>query len=125
MFVLSAMFGTLVSTAHAASLDQWGQNGPGVAQMWQTIRNTLYTQQDPVTALSGAVTNFIFPLVGAGALIMVLYAGLRMITGEGKDESWTKAKEIILYALLGVVLAVLASVIIGYFATVFFPVLFT
>ena len=125
MSFLSSLAGLLIPAAHAATLDTWGGAGPGVAAMWQTIRNTLYTQQDPVQATSGAIINFVFPLVGAAALIMVLYAGLKMITGQGKDEAWTKAKEIIAYALIGVVLAVLATVIISYFATVLFPLLFT
>lgn len=116
--------GLVLDTAHAASIDTWGNGGAGVSQMWSTIRGTLYTNTDPVNALSTATVGFVFPLIGGVAVLAVLYAGIKMISGQGKEESFSKAKEIIYYALGGVLLAMLATAIVGYFGTVFFPTLF-
>jgi len=122
--LLALLTGLFLDTAHAANLDNWGNGGAGVSQMWSAIRGTLYTNADPVSALSGATIGFVFPLIGGAAVLAILYAGIRMITGQGKEESFSKAKEIIYYALGGVILAMLATAIVGYFGTVFFPTLF-
>lgn len=122
MSVLSFLIGLVTPVAHAANLDNWGAENSGVAQMWSMIRGTLYTQQDPVAGLSAATIGFVFPLIGASAVLVILYAGIKMIWGRGKDESVSKAKEIIFYALIGVILAILAVTIVGFFANVFLPV---
>lgn len=124
MHLLSSLIGLCITTAHAASLDDWGRGGAGVSGMWSAIRGTLYTRTDPVAGLSSATVGFFFPLIGGAAVLMVLYAGIKMITGQGKEESFSKAKDIIYYALGGVILAMLATAIVGYFASVFFPTLF-
>lgn len=125
MTFLLFLAGLLIDTAHAANLDNWGAGGAGVSGMWNAIRGTLYTRTDPVAGLSTATIGFFFPMIGGVAVLMVLYAGIKMITGQGKEDSFSKAKEIIYYALGGVILAMLATAIVGFFGTVFFPTLFT
>jgi hypothetical protein len=121
MSFLFSIFGLLITPAHAA-LENWGSQNSGVSAMWEMIRGTVYTQQDPVAALSAATINFVFPLIGGAAVLMVLYAGIKMIWGRGSDESFTQAKTIVMYALGGVMLAVLAAAIVGFFANVFLPI---
>jgi H+/Cl- antiporter ClcA len=124
MSFLSFLIGLIVPVAHAGNLDTWGAENSGVAAMWSMIRSTLYTQDDPVAGLSESAIGFVFPLVGACAVLVVLYAGIKMIWGRGKDDSVTKAKDMIFYALMGVVLAVLAATIVGFVSNVFLPTLF-
>lgn len=123
MRILLFIAGLLPSTAYA-NLDTWGNGGAGIAEMWATIRGTLFTRQDPVQSFSEATINFVFPMIGAVAVLLVMYAGIKMIIGQGDDSAVSEAKEIIYYALGGVLLATIATAIIGYFGTVFFPVLF-
>lgn len=121
MQLLSAIVGFLATRAHAAD-DIWGTENAGVRAMWQRIRGTVYDQSDLgggnlVDSLSSAIRNFVFPMVGGAAVILIIYAGLKLVTGRGKDETLSEAKTITMYALLGVVLAVLATVVIGYVGT--------
>lgn len=124
MSFLSTLIGLLVTHAYAANVDSLGSGGAGVDGMWQKIRGTLYTQQDPVTALSSAIITFLLSIIGGVAVLLVIYASIKIVTGQGKDESISEAKDIIYYALLGIVLAILAAAIVGFFGGVFFPTLF-
>lgn len=119
MSLLSFAIGILVPLAHAQ--DKWGGNAPGVAEMWSRISESLFTRANPVTAITGNVVAFLFPLIGAAAVILIIYAGIRMIMGEGKDEVINQAKTIVLYALVGVILAILSTTIVIYFAQTFLP----
>lgn len=118
------LIGLLPSRVFAASLDQWGASNPGVAGMWQKIRGTLYTQQDPVAALTGATVNFVFPLIGSAAVLLVIYAAIKIIASQGKEDAISDAKKIIMDALIGVILGLLATSVVLFFAQEFFPALF-
>lgn len=119
MFLPSLIAGYLIPVAHAQ--DKWGNNAPGVSEMWKMISESLFTQANPVTAITTNVVAFLFPLIGAAAVILIIYAGIKMITGQGKDDTITQAKTIVLYALVGVILAILSSTIVLYFAQTFLP----
>lgn len=121
MHLFSSIAGLLISRAHAAQ-DIWGAENAGVQAMWQQIRSSVFDESDLgggnlVSSISQAIINFVLPMVGGAAVVLIIYAGLKMIAGRGKDETLAEAKTITLYALLGVVLAVLATVIIGYAGT--------
>ncbi|MDO8468431.1 MAG: hypothetical protein Q7S29_01600 [Candidatus Peribacter sp.] len=62
--------------------------------------------------LAGRTATFIFQLVGGGAVLAVLYASVKLVTGgeAAKDE----AKKIIEYALGGLVLAIMGWSVITY-----------
>lgn len=120
MYLPSALAGFLVTRAHAQ--DIWGTENPGVQGMWAQIRSSVFDESDLaggnlVESFTNAVIFFVFPLIGGAAVLLLIYAGIKMISGQGKDESFTEAKTIIFYALAGVVLAVLAATIIGYAVT--------
>lgn len=120
MSLLLTLLGMLIPSAHAA-LDDWGSDNPGVQAMWEGIRGVLYTRDDPVASLVGATILFIYPLIGGVALLIILYAGVRIITSQGKEDVISNAKNMILYALIGVVLGMMSSTVIAYFADTFFP----
>ena len=71
-------------------------------------------QQGIATAV-GIVSNVILFTIGPAAVLVILYASARIVTSGGNDETVRKAmKEIILYALLGLMLAILSSTIINF-----------
>ncbi len=53
-------------------------------------------------------------IVGAASVIMIIYGALRFITSGGNSDSAKSARSIIIYALVGLVLALLANVIISF-----------
>lgn len=56
----------------------------------------------------------IFTILGALAFLMVIISGLRYITARGNPESITKAKNNIMYSLIGLAIVILASTIVNY-----------
>lgn len=54
------------------------------------------------------VANILLFLVGAIAVIMLIIGGLRYVTSNGQDANVTGAKNTIMYAIIGIVVAFLA-----------------
>lgn len=54
------------------------------------------------------VTNVLLFVVGALAVIMIIFGGIRYVTSGGNASSVTAAKNTILYAIVGLIIAFLA-----------------
>lgn len=59
------------------------------------------------------VTNWIFLILMGIAVIMVIIGGFFMVTAAGNPEGFAKGRTLIIYALVGVVVALLAKFIPG------------
>ncbi len=117
MRFLLVLIGLLPSVAHAQTLRNAG-GGPGVSSMWNQICNTLpcVANGGLLNAFANAVINFLFPLVSAVAVCLVIYAGILIVTSNGSEDKIGEAKKIIMYACAGVVLALMTDAIIGFVA---------
>lgn len=60
------------------------------------------------------VTNFVLGLAGAIAVIMIVVGGIMYATSAGNDQQVAKAKNTILGAVVGLIIAVLAYSIISF-----------
>ena len=110
-----------IGTAHA----QVG-SGPGVDEMWEKICGALPYCDLGTNApkfFSQRIVDFVFPLIVAAAVCVIVYAGIKMITGG--EEGFAEAKGIITYAAIGIVLAVLTSSIFIFIGSFLLPLLFT
>lgn len=116
------LLGSLSPTlAIAANLNDVGKAtiSPNYAKpMWDDICSILpYCGKGDqgVQIATGIVSKVILWTIGPAAVLVILYAAIRMVTSAGNDETVRKSmKEIILYALLGLILAVLADTIISF-----------
>lgn len=63
-------------------------------------------------ALLIAVINWFLGLVGLLAVLMLIYGGFRYLTSGGNEESTTKAKNTIIYAIIGIVIVILSYAIV-------------
>lgn len=63
--------------------------------------------------------NLMLFIIGAVAVIMIIYGGFRYIISGGNSSNVTTAKNTILYAIIGVVVAILAYAIINFVVTNF------
>lgn len=98
----------------------------GLAQVGAGTANAVWAQVctmlpycgggfDGVKVITTIVSNVILWMIGPAAVIIILYASIRLVTSGGNDETVRKSlKEIILYALLGLILAILADTIVKY-----------
>ena len=77
------------------------------------------TSQDTVGGLTQNVITTLFVILGSIAVIMIVIGGIRYTTSNG-DASQTKAaKDTILYAVIGLVVAIMAYAIVSFTLTQF------
>ena len=106
--------GYTVSLAYATSTfaSAADEIGKGAGATGQTGGQTL-TQQITI------VTNILLFLIGTIAVIAIIIGGIRYTTSNG-DASQTKAaKDTILYAVVGLVVAIMAYAIVNWVVTLF------
>jgi hypothetical protein len=60
------------------------------------------------------IVNLLSVLVGFVAVVMIILGGFRYITSGGNSENVTKAKNTILYGIIGLVIVALAQVIVQF-----------
>ena len=117
MNTLSLILGWLVPIASAKTLETAGQGGVGIDAMWSSICSVLPCSvqgPDLVSFFGAKIVRFIFPMVSVVAVIMVIYAGIKIVTSDGSDDKVSEAKKIIMYAVGGVILSMLATAILNF-----------
>ena len=70
---------------------------------------------DPKTITVNLINYALF-FIGALALIFVIYGGVLFVTSGGDADKTTKARNTLLYAVIGVVVVVLAYAIVNWAA---------
>jgi hypothetical protein len=75
------------------------------------------SKSNPLTGKDGLllkITNIIAVIAGIAAVIIIILSGLRMVTSGGSSEDVAGARRSIIYALIGLVVIVVARTLIGY-----------
>ena len=70
------------------------------------------------TVTNGTISNLLqiaFGIIGAVAVLYIVIAALQLITSGGNPESAKKARETIIYAVIGLIVAVSAEAIVTFF----------
>jgi hypothetical protein len=73
------------------------------------------------TGIFTSVTNVMLFIVGAISVIMIVIGGLRYVVSGGNSSNVTAARNTILYAIVGLVVAMLAYALINFVITSFLP----
>lgn len=60
------------------------------------------------------ITRFVAVIVGVASIIMIMLGGYTYITSNGDPQKTNAAKDTILYAVIGLVIAAAAGLIIGF-----------
>jgi amino acid transporter len=68
---------------------------------------------DIVNLVIGNATSLALSLAGGIAIAFIIYAGFTYMTAYGNEARATQAKTIMLYAIIGLVIIILARVIYG------------
>ena len=81
--------------------------------------NSVNTGNGPtnLTGTGGAFTtivNVLLFIIGAVSVIMLIYGGIRYTTSGGNANSVTAAKNTIMYAIVGLVIAIFAFAIVNF-----------
>ena len=72
------------------------------------------SKQDDADKLIKNVINVLFYLVGIIAVIMIIIGGIRYTTSNGDASQIKSAKDTVLYAVVGIVVAILAYAIVNF-----------
>lgn len=67
------------------------------------------------------ITNTLLFIVGALAVIMIIFGGIRYATSGGNSSSVTAAKNTVLYAIVGLIIAFLAFAAVNWVLSVLLP----
>jgi hypothetical protein len=62
----------------------------------------------------GAIVNTLLFLIGVAAVIVIILGGVTYTTSAGSEEAVKRAKNMITYAVIGLVLAISAYAIVNY-----------
>jgi len=60
------------------------------------------------------IINYFLGLLGLVAVAFLIYAGILMVTAGGNDEQVTKARKVIMYAVIGIVIILLSYTIVTF-----------
>lgn len=60
------------------------------------------------------IVNILLFILGAVAVVMIVIGGIRYTTSNGDSSSLTSAKNTILYAVVGLVIAIMAYAIVNF-----------
>lgn len=85
-------------------------------------RNTAVCQAsgtDDATNTAQDVVNILLLLIGAVSVIMIVIGGFKYVTSNGDQNNITSAKNTILYAVIGLIVAIMASAIVNFVVTQF------
>ncbi len=95
-----------LSTAHAATAAESIKQGS----------DKVGGSDNKVTLEQGIknVVNVLLFLIGAIAVIMIIIGGLRYVTSNGDASATKGAKDTILYAVIGIIVAILAYAIVNF-----------
>lgn len=67
-----------------------------------------------IAAVFRTVTNILLFLVGAVAVIMLVVGGFKYVTSNGDQNAITSAKNTILYAIIGIIVAFMAFAAVNF-----------
>lgn len=86
--------------------------GAGTAQSGATSVSSGLANN--LTAQVTVIINILIFIIGLVAVIMLIVGGFRYVFSQGNEKSVQGAKDTILYAIIGIVVAVLAFAIVNF-----------
>lgn len=108
--ILSAVFVLSIATAPlVGAFDATVQDGADAARGSQQTADLFGS-----TGIFRTITNVLLFVLGAVSVIMIIIGGLRYVISGGNSTAVTAAKNTILYAIVGVIVALLAYAIINF-----------
>ena len=112
--ITGVSIGMLVIGTPIASADTIGQGGApgGVNAAKGTVVTTNFASGDG--SLIQKIINIMLYAIGVLSVIMLIFGGLRYVISGGQKEAVTAAKNTILYAVVGLLIAVFAYAFIHF-----------
>mgnify|MGYP004496626263 CR=1 FL=1 len=115
VFALVALFTPITPSASAQETCESGSAGGAQAGI-ECARgvNTPGELFDGPGSIFTTIVNVLLFLIGAISVIMLIYGGIRYTTSGGNSANVTAAKNTILYAIVGLIIAFLAFAVVNW-----------
>jgi len=110
------------ATAQALDVNRFLCLGINLGDSEKCPTNSEADLEDPdstIQRLSKDVVDVLSLIVGVVSVIMIIIGGLRYITSSGDSGNVTNAKNTILYAVVGLIIVILAQVIVSFIVAQF------
>lgn len=85
----------------------------------ETVGGSTSNSEQEVNNLITKIINIFSWVVGVTSVIMIIYGGFAFVTSAGNSEKAARARSIILYALIGIVIVVVAQVLVRFVISFF------
>jgi hypothetical protein len=115
LLLLSIMFISLLAPHYAIAFDPFSK----VCNEGDAVNSSVCTGRgsgtNPITGTDGVITrvaNLLSIIGGIIAVIIIMLAGLKLITSTGESQKINEARNAVLYASIGLVVIVTARLII-------------
>lgn len=112
--VMSVLVLTALTPVYAENITQQACQATGAQG---TSSACINQTDDPITGPQGIIKraiNLLSILVGVASVIVIMVAGFSFITSQGEPAALSKAKNSLIFAVIGIVIVVLAQVIAGF-----------
>ena len=110
---VAVMAGVLAIAGAGAALIPASAAPGAVSNGLNSLQNEFGNTTNADTVVK-SVINTIFYVVGILAVVMIIMGGIQYTTSAGDQAKVTKAKNTILYGIVGLVIAVLAYAIVNF-----------
>lgn len=114
LYTLVLAFLLTSGVAHAMGFNLGMADGANAAKGINQVTN-LFGQ----TGTFRTLTNVMLYLIGAISVIMLIVGGLRYVVSGGESTAVQGAKNTILYAIVGIIVAILAYAVVSFVITSF------
>lgn len=112
--ILAAMIGLAIGIAAPSFLKEIG-NVLG----WGAVNSGAVAGALTLSQIARNVLNFLLSIVGILGIIMLVIGGIMYLTAAGSEERIETGKKIVVYAIIGIVVALAALVIVSQIAAFF------
>ncbi|MBC7943457.1 hypothetical protein H7X68_03090 [Candidatus Saccharibacteria bacterium] len=115
LIVPALAFGvSLVAPVDSASAQLTAQGGVNAARPAGQEATCLFTSDTCTNGIFTTIVNVLLFIIGAISVIMLIIGGIKYTVSGGDSSAVTSAKNTILYAIIGLIVAFLAFAIVNF-----------
>lgn len=80
-----------------------------------------FATNNPIVALISRIINFAIRVIGSIAIILFIVGGFMLMFAQGNQQKLDEAKDIFIYGLIGLVVALMSYIIVIFIQSIFLP----
>jgi hypothetical protein len=85
----------------------------GVSDVCKEQKSAAASKKNPIINALSIAINIIAYVIGIASVIVIIISGFRMVTSRGDSQSVASARTAIIYAVIGLAIALLAGTVVA------------